>query len=165
MGYHTEFQGSFILDKPLSEDHKNYLNAFSHTRRMQRDSLIAQGLPDPLREKVELPIGEQACYFVGGTGFAGQDQDDSIVEYNYPPSGQPGLWCQWVPNSDGTAIEWDEGEKFYYYVEWITYLINNFLKPWGYTINGKVSWRGESFNDIGTIVINDSVVHTTKEFV
>jgi hypothetical protein len=165
MGYHTEFQGSFRLDKPLSEDHKNYLNKFSSTRRMQRNELKAAELHDPIREKVQLPVGEDGAYFVGGTGFAGQDRDDSIVEYNYPPSGQPGFWCQWVPNSDGTCIEWDEGEKFYFYVEWVEYLINNFLKPWGYTINGKVSWRGESFHDIGTIMITDNVVMTTKEFV
>ena len=44
---------------------------------------------------------------------------------------QPGLWCQWVPNASGTAIVWDEGEKFYYYIEWIKYLIEHFLRAVG----------------------------------
>ena len=165
MGYHTEFDGCFDIDKPLSENHKNYLVAFSSSRRMERDSVIAESLPDPVRDKAQLPIGKDGAYFVGATGYGGQDRDESIIEYNNPPREQPGLWCQWIPNSDGTAIEWDGGEKFYCYVEWITYLINNFLKPWGYTINGKVSWRGESFHDIGTIVVSDNVVSTTKGFV
>jgi hypothetical protein len=53
------------------------------------------------------------------------DDDDS------PPNGQPELYCQWTPNKEGITIEWDTGEKFYGYIEWIEYLINQFLKKWG----------------------------------
>ena len=49
---------------------------------------------------------------------------------------QPGLWCQWVPSSDGTEIAWDEGEKFYNYEEWMQYLLDHFLTPWGYLVAG-----------------------------
>jgi hypothetical protein len=37
MGYHTEFDGEFNLDKPLTVAHANYLEKFAHTRRMKRD--------------------------------------------------------------------------------------------------------------------------------
>lgn len=71
---------------------------------------------------------------------------------------QPGLWCQWIPNGDGTAIVWDEGEKFYEYVEWIEYLIHHFLAPWGYELDGSVTWQGEETDDKGIIVITSNVV-------
>ncbi len=158
MGYSTDFSGQFDLDHPLCEGTCNYLRKFAETRRMKRNAAEAAKLADPAREAVGLPIGKDGEYFVGSEGFMGQDQDSSIVEYNYPPSTQPGLWCQWVPNEDGTAIEWDGGEKFYEYVEWLEYIISNFLDPWGYKLNGQVEWQGEDMGDRGVIRVKDNVV-------
>ena len=53
---------------------------------------------------------------------------------------------------------WDGSEKFNKYVEWLEYLIEHFLGPWGYRLNGKVTWAGEDESDVGTIVIVDNVV-------
>jgi hypothetical protein len=72
--------------------------------------------------------------------------------------GMPGFWCQWRPNEDGTAIEWDGGEKFYNYIEWLEYLIKQFFEPWGIKLNGDVRWYGEDRDDIGLIEVRDSVV-------
>jgi hypothetical protein len=160
MGYHTDFHGSFDLNKPLSTEHKAYLEAFALNRRMKRNAAVAENLPDPVRLAAGLPIGVDGAYFVNGKGFCGQDNDDSVIESNYPPTGQPGLWCQWVPSNDGTAIVWDGGEKFYEYVEWIEYLIENFFKPWGYVLDGEVEWVGEDPNDRGLIVVKNNVVKT-----
>ena len=88
----------------------------------------------------------------------GQDDDPSVIDHNDPPKNQPGLWCQWVPSADGEGIEWNGGEKFYYYVEWLNYIIKNFLIPWGLVLNGTVKWRGEDFNDAGKIIVKDNVV-------
>jgi hypothetical protein len=71
---------------------------------------------------------------------------------------QPGLWCQWVPSHDGSFIEWDGGEKFYAYLPWIEYLIDHFIGPWGYKLNGTVEWSGEESSDIGRIRIDNNVV-------
>lgn len=158
MGYTTEFRGSFSLNKTLAENHFAYLNKFAITRRMKRNPEIASGYLDPVREAVNLPIGNYAEYFTGPSGFRGQDRDESIIEYNSPPPSQPGLWCQWVPSDTGDSIEWDGGEKFYEYVPWIEYLITNFLKPWGYVLNGTVAWRGEEWEDTGKIVIVDNKI-------
>jgi hypothetical protein len=159
MGYTTTFQGQFNLDKPLTEAHAAYLKLFSETRRMARDEFKTDLLPDPLRQAVGLPVGEDGCYFVGSDDVCGQDfGHPSVVRPNDPPYRQPGLWCQWVPTEDRTGIEWDRGEKFYDYAEWLEYLIDHFLRPWGYTLNGRVRWRGEDFDDIGTLVVEDNVV-------
>lgn len=183
MGYTTDFWGQFDLTPQLSTEQREYLRAFNETRRMARDEEKAALLPDPVREAVGLPVGHEGAYFVGGQGFMGQGGDDSVVEYNEAPGmtkwrypdeeydrylarrqeaiengAQPGLWCQWTPNDDGTAIVWDGGEKFYDYVEWIEYIIRNFLKPWGIVANGDVEWQGEEPADRGRIQVRDNVV-------
>jgi len=165
MGYTTEFEGRFELDRSLTQEHIDYLEQFSNTRRMLRDPKIVEGMPDPVREDVGLGPGEDGEYFVGGKGMCGQDCDKSVIDQNSPPANQPGLWCQWVPTKCGRGIEWDQGEKFYNYFEWLEYIVSNFLKPWGYVLNGKVKWRGEEFDDIGTIVVEDNLVVTYDHFI
>lgn len=155
MGYTTDFEGQFTLNKPLLYVHQQYLRAFAKTRRMRRDPRKASTMPDPWREAVGLPIGVEGGYFVGGTGMAGQDHDASILDYNREPDEQPGLWCQWIPTDDGMGIKWDGGEKFYHYTEWLNYLIEHFFTRWGYVISGQVAYSGESRRDVGHVKIVD----------
>jgi hypothetical protein len=128
------------------------------------------------------PYGKDGEFFVGGKGWAGQDQDETVIDYNTAPgqvgyeqgtdfterwnesqrrikSGecQPGLWCQWILN-DKEQLQWDGNEKFYNYVEWLKYLINNFFEEWGIKLNGEVTWIGEDSNDRGKIVVEDNKV-------
>jgi hypothetical protein len=169
MGYTTEFKGKFKLDRPLTDAHKAYLEAFSNTRRMARDAAVTEKREDALRLAVDLPVGVEGGYFVGAGGTCGQEgmmgeggdrETLGILDVNRHPRDQPGLWCQWAPNENGTAIEWDGGEKFYHYVEWLSYIIEHFMKPWGYVLNGSVKWKGEERGDRGTIVVTDNVVET-----
>ncbi len=162
MGYTTEFKGSFAFDKPLTGEQTAYLQKFAETRRMWRDASKAEGLPDATRTAVGLPVGCDGGYFTGGLGFAGQDDDASVLDHNTPPLGQPGLWCKWAPNDDGTELIWDGREKFRNYIEWLKYLIEHFFTPWGVTLSGHVEWRGEDFDDRGVISIEDSQVHTRE---
>jgi hypothetical protein len=148
---------------------------FADTRRMKRDPFKVKAMKDAgkgntrcfeLLTALNLPIGLDGDFYCG-TGMSGQDggyfnstTDNSVVEYNNPPSTQCGLWCQWNPSDDGTEIVWDGSEKFYNYVEWLEYLIANFLKPWGYEVNGMVEWKGEDSQDIGVIEVVNNVVET-----
>lgn len=59
MGYTTDFSGSLLLSRPATTDEKQFINAFSHTRRMGRnvDVLMKEykgqyGLPKPPIEKI-----------------------------------------------------------------------------------------------------------------
>jgi hypothetical protein len=153
MGYDTHFEGKFQVTPTLRPEHAAYLRQFAETRRMERDASLTTKRPDPIREAVGLPVGPEGAFFVGETGSAGQDHGPDVTDSNGPPASQPGLWCQWIPNEDGTAIEWDEGEKFYKFIAWIEYLIENFLKAWGYALDGTVEWTGEDNGDMGKIVI------------
>jgi hypothetical protein len=179
MGYSTDFNGQFTLDMTLTEAQQAYLDQFSLTRRMKRDVRVLEGeldkaitrypihhsepaenFSDPIREAAGLPLGPDGAYFVGGGKNFGQQHDQSIIDYNGPPEGQPGLWCQWVPTKDGKGIEWNGAEKFYEYVEWLEYIIEHFLISWGYTLNGEVEWCGENRDDIGKIIVTDNEVST-----
>ncbi len=109
MGYTTTFEGAISVTPALSKEEVEYINKFSSTRRFERP---------------------EGGYYVGG------ESGDFIsyvktpgVNYNNPPAGQPGLWCQWVASEDGTRLEWDGGEKFYEAERWMSYLVHHFLKP------------------------------------
>lgn len=123
--------------------------------------------------------GNDGEFFVGSEGYRGQDSDSSIIDYNTPPGQlgyqdrtlsfsdlygenerrtkeglcQPGLWCQWVVSPDGFYLEWDGGEKFYSYIDWLKYLIKNFFQPWGVELSGEVTWQGEDSSDMGKIIV------------
>lgn len=105
MGYSTDFVGSITIDPPLSEAERDYVNLFGSTRRMDR----AKG-----------------PYHCGG-GYAGQDHDSDIRDYNKPPEGQPGLWCQWEVSEDGSKLAWNQAEKFYDSQAWMAYLRSHFI--------------------------------------
>src|SRR5579862_5564329 len=147
MGYSTSFAGELDLDRPLSAAHKTYLSVFSRTRRTQWDASQVQYMPDPVREAVDLPVGREGGYFVGYEYDGNGDEPPFLIDDNEPPEGQPSLWCCWTPNEDGTKLIWNGQEKFYFYCEWLEYIIDNFLQPWGYLIYGKIMWTGEDALD------------------
>jgi hypothetical protein len=147
MGYTTDFEGGFNITPNLSQTDNEFLTKFSETRRMARN--------------VGPEYGVEGEFYVDGTGWAGQDSDTTVINYNKPPSTQPGLWCQWVPTDDGCELIWDGGEKFYNYVEWLDYLIDKILAPRGYTLNGECQWFGEERDDVGVIIVKNNKV-TTK---
>ena len=144
MGYTTDFSGRFELNKELTPKMAQYLKMFNETRRMGRNT--------------DEVFGVQGEFFVFGGGNFGQNQEPNIIDYNKAPSTQPGLWCQWTPSDDNMGIEWDGGEKFYYYSDWLVYLIYKVLAPNGYVLNGVVTWQGEEIGDVGEIIVENNRV-------
>ncbi len=133
MGYTTTFSGAIKVEPPLTIEQIAYLKKFNKTRRMDC---------------------KEGPYFVERGGDFGQSHDANVIDYNQPPAGQPGLWCQWTPNDAGDAIVWDGGEKFYDSPEWMKYLIEHFIgsRPraknvlpflTGHTLNGTIDAEGE----------------------
>jgi hypothetical protein len=149
MGYSTTFTGQVDVVPPLSPEERSYLLKFSRTRRMLR---------------------RKGPYFVDGSGFMGQGDDPDVINHNEPPHGQPGLWCQWIPNPEGTGIVWDQNENFYDADKWMLYLIQHFLAPkanaiglvpgivGGHILNGEIGAQGEEGGDIWTLVVSNNKV-------
>jgi hypothetical protein len=161
VGYTTTFTGSVAVTPPLNEHEIAYLRRFESTRRMDRDR------------------GPYYC----GTGYAGQDIEPDVRDPNQPCSDQPGTWCHWTPTADGSAIEWDGGEKFYDAPKWMAYLIQTFLAPharlseelsapvagWYYApefehftfdhvLNGVIDAEGEDGDDVWQLLVTEGVV-------
>jgi hypothetical protein len=163
------------LSRPATDVQKDYINLISLTRRMKRDvnKLMEiykgqHGNPFAKSDNPEDIYGHEGEYFARDDGEFGQTRDESIINYNSAPGesgflqkgkfGQPGLWCQWEINENGTELRWDGGEKFYNYVEWLKYLIAHFFEPWGIKLNGQIDWEGENPGDKGQIVVNNNEV-------
>jgi hypothetical protein len=166
MGYSTEFEGSVEIVPPLNGHEIAYLRKFAETRRMLRD------------------LGP---YFVDGSGLRGQGDDVDIRDHNANPPEQAGLWCNWEPAEDGTAIEWNGAEKFYNAEDWMTYLISTFLEPgatvqgemaspvpgrhyppafehftFDHAVNGTIDAQGDDPDDRWRLIVTDNIV-TTQE--
>ena len=157
MGYETNFNGTLTITPKLEEKHRKYLEAFGSTRRMKRDPKLAMKLDDKVREAVGLPIGCDGGFYVGDTDDFGQNRTPDVVDYNRPPADQHGLWCGWSPNDEGTEYYAQDG-KNYDYIDWLKYLVENFLGPWGYKLNGEIEWDGEERGDLGKIKVQDNLV-------
>lgn len=144
MGYITEFYGGFQVTPPLDEDTVYILNMLNKTRRMKRDESLLDG-----------------DYGVDGEFYFDDDNDESIVDYNTPPSTQPGVRCNWMYDRPSNQIIWDGDYKFYNYIRWIRYIIKKILAPRGYHLTGIVDWVGGEDKDKGTIDIyeNDVIVN------
>jgi hypothetical protein len=154
MGYTTDFEGSFKTDKPVHDSIYELINGLQETRRMKRSGL-------------DKKYGVEGEFYYEDTDDCCQTHEPSlgkIVNYNSPPSTQPSLWLQWIMSEDKQTIKWDGNEKFYYYVEWIEYIIKNILEPNGYKLNGEVEFQGEEMRDRGLIIIINNKVSIENVF-
>ena len=154
MGRTSKFIGEIGISPALSAEEINYLKQFNRTRHTQL-------LPSP--------------YAVGD--FEPEDlrnaDPDLIMKNSYPPEGQPGLWCNWIPADDGTAIKWDGAEKSHDMAEWLVYLVEHFIGraplakaelPFfvGHELNGEVEVVGEPVHDRQKIVVTNSRVRVLE---
>ena len=69
-------------------------------------------------------------------------------------------YMQW--ETDGMSLYWNDGEKFYDYVEWLKWIIEVFFTPLDVKLNGAINWQGEEIGDVGRIEVKNSVV-TSRE--
>lgn len=166
MGYTTDFSGIIKINKVLDRDTRDLLVGLATTRRMKRDpQRLAERLGITFEEVVEQYGVDCEFYYPLNSHNYGQENTDDIIDFNRPPSTQPGLWLQWVPTSNNQAIEWDEAEKFYEAPLWMKYIIDKILAPRGYVLNGTVEAQGESPSDRWRLVVRDNKVLTADAVV
>ena len=71
----------------------------------------------------------------------------------------PSYYCQWVTSDNGRFLEWDSGEKFENYVEWLQLLVDRYFKKWGRSLTGAMEYSGDGDGDVGTIAVDRNVIH------
>jgi hypothetical protein len=97
--------------------------------------------------KIEPPLSEEH-----------RDELLDLARVGCREPGSPGGYVQWEPTEDGKALRWDQGEKFYDYTEWLQFLIDSRLGPWGHTVSGAVAWAGEEVGDNGVLTVEGNKV-------
>lgn len=160
MGYTTWFEGSLKFNKEVTTELREFINKFANIKHMRRDiDKLKEKYPNWESQCYKEELGCEGEYFIGcKSGY----NDESVIDYNKPPVGVPGLWCQWIIDKNG-ELAWDGGEKFYSYVEWLEYLIFHFFEDEGYVLNGEIKFQGESSDDRGRIVVTDNEVEILYE--
>jgi hypothetical protein len=134
------------------------------------DGQHGQGNDASITDHNHPPGGGLTGYFdkAGREYGYGEDKPEGVEwgpNPNRPTMGegaQPQLWCQWVPNESGQWISWDQGEKFYGYIEWMAYIVHHFLVPWGIKASGEITWVGEDTSDQGAIVIRNNTIRVAE---
>jgi hypothetical protein len=144
MGYTTDFEGKMTITPALEPQQVVFLNKLADTRRMARN----------VDESI---YGVQGEFYIG-KGFAGQDNELNIADYNQPPRTQPSLWLRWEISEDGTTLEWGGSEKFYAYTEWIEYLITKVFMPLDRQLDGTILYSGEETGDAGKIIVTSNKI-------
>lgn len=171
MGYSTDFDspdftGRIEINPPLNQAEINYLTKFSRTRHMHR---------------------ELGPFLVYETPFKDPNNEKDVINYNIPPPGQPSLWCNFEPTTDGTAIRsntiavmWDLSEKIKEASKWIDYIITRFLMDgavvqgqdallhlfkdfqFNHVCNGELILQGKNPNDKWKLVVKNNIVKKIK---
>ena len=173
MGYTIEYIGRFELNKPLTEEHAKFLQDFAKTRHYHRvwsrEEENGRWFVDPegsmkpnFKDKEYLDMLHARTYD-HEKRKAFELEKYGCIDFNEVNPGMPSFYCQWIPTEDRKGIEWDGGEKFYNAEKWLRYIIENYLKPWGYVVNGTVEFEhGEPEYDSNTGALH---VSNNKVFV
>lgn len=75
-------------------------------------------------------------------------------------AGSPSGYLQWRISSDGCGVEWDQEEKFYDYINWLSWIVMMWFSPRGIALSGTVWYRGESADNIGRITVSHHGITT-----
>lgn len=105
MGLHTSYLGHVRITPALNAEEVDFLRSFNHTRH----------------------VGDEDAPLV-----VAQHPSDNAIRgeaANRTAPGMPGLWCPWTCCGTGCCLHWDGVEKPYAPAEWLSYLIETFLRP------------------------------------
>jgi len=110
MGYTTEFDGSIVIEPPLSD---NFVNRFNEIAN-KRNNEYGDGVEGSFDHVCHNKLGRKGRAF-------------GLISVGL--SEVPGCWCHWILENQqhATILMWDGGEKFYYYVQWLQYVIDFIL--------------------------------------
>ena len=154
MGYTTYFNGGFYFNKEVDEKLKEYIDKYSYTRHMSYDtSLIKEKIPFWRAFTLNGDLGKNGALIADKQRLLDDFHGEFVKDYN--DNGVcPGLWSHWV--IEDNQLVWDEGEKFYNYIEWLEFYITHFFEPYDLVLNGVAYFYGEERGDCGYIIIDEN---------
>lgn len=159
MSYKVTFEkGGFSFNSLPEKDLKNFINNFSKSKHVLRNPKNILKKKSWRNYSFFGDIGEDGEYYSNPreNDFYDGDKEHSILDFNAPPVTQPSCWCNWVIKNN--QLTWNGNSDFDNFAEWLDYLIDNFFKPRGYELNGKLNYQGEDSDDYGYVSIDKNIV-------
>jgi hypothetical protein len=153
MVYLTTFLGSFHFSRPLRDEELAFLTSFSGNRRMKLDVKQLEERFGGAHAPPKKGYGPEGAFFSGPLAFG----DPAILDSNTPPPGVPSRHCHWTATR--RKLKWNGEESFHHFIDWLEYMIREFLDDWGIGLDGAMQWQGEDPTDRGTISVWRSHVH------
>jgi hypothetical protein len=172
MGYDVDYIGHFDLNKQLTDEHAQFIKDFARTRHYLRawkpEEENGIWWVDPEDKYSPVWNDPEFLEFLNTTKIKNLEKARSeyttkrwgCIDYNKTNTGMPDLWCQWIPTDNNWCIIWDGGEKFYKGIKWLEFIIENYLKPWGYVLNGNVLVKdyGNNESGDGQLIVEDNKI-------
>lgn len=155
MGYDTNFDGSIDIQPALSKELTDYIRQFSNIRHFKRDISKIHELNGGLGLSFCLNgnPGEDGCFYIGNdlkTDLVSVSNDEVLDGLSY--------WCDFTVKPDGTKILWTQAGKTRCGLEWVTFMINHLIAPFGHVCNGKFECQGDNFDDKWEICVENNEV-------
>lgn len=158
MGYDTAFKGCLFFNKPLSKNLADAINRYCSIRHcVYRDKGEQYGPDGKWWDGDELDVDWRKAIFEYDETERKKQED-----YNQLADGLPSFYCQWKVSDDRREIVWDGGEKFYGYIQWLEIIIDHFLRPNLYVLNGEMEWQGEDASDTGIFCVCENKVYVKR---
>lgn len=151
MGYNTDFDGEIKINPALPKDIANYIRDFSRVKHIKRDPEVVPSLNDGkgLSYCFNGNPGPDGCYYIG--------KDESLGTGEEELDGLS-LWCDFTVSQDGSEIMWNQSSRTIKALEWISFLINHFIAPFGHVCNGTIECCGDNFDDKWEICVENNEV-------
>ena len=67
----------------------------------------------------------------------------------------PSIWCPFTATEDGSALVWNKNESVSQPIMWLNLLISTFILPGNHNVSGTLIARGERFDDIWHVVMDE----------
>lgn len=153
-------KGRFVFNRKITKKLADYLEWFSKMRHVKRDNqMIKKFYPNWQKNRCFFGcLGDEGEFFLA---FYNDTREDvTVIDVNTPPSSQPNLFCGWTVSDNRKFLEWDDSIEFCDAVEWLKYIIENFIKtdPHEYKLNGEVTWENIDTFEKGVIIVKNNTV-------
>lgn len=82
------------------------------------------------------------------------------IDYHKANPGMPSLYCHWIPLDDNKTLKWDN-EDFSKGLDWLKFIIENYINPWRYQLNGELyvtNADSEFPFESGKIIVTDNII-------
>lgn len=144
------FSEKFEIEEKLDDKLAEYMYHFFNTKHVKRDIELTKKVYQNWKDRCyRSRLGVEGEYFVDH--YTQEKKEDILNEYE-PPAPLPECWCCLrIERSDKDRLIWRndlmDSAMIIHRVRWIKYVLDNFLVPNGYTVNGEMRFQANLYRE------------------